>query len=409
MRNEGQIFVSMIIPVYNSEEYLPELWEGISKQRYSFFEIIFIDDGSSDGSSRLLQEYAKNDSRVVLIQKKNEGRNAARLDGVRCARGKYVAFVDSDDVIDECYLSNLVAPLMVNEEKWDVIIGGTRIYESGMSIKHLPEGEVSYNTLWKNMISLEGIGWTLWGKLYRKSCVNDLNDKYVLAEDLYSNWNICNNTLRYYYVPKDGYIYRIHNIKNYISDTGAIDVLIKIGNNMSNVLKNDKSFMLEYCIRTFYEIMTFVRGVLFYEKEGYEDIIIDSFTKWSEWVRRFLLGKYNFLEPFYRYYLSTYSILISEYIQFENRLKTEKSKKKYIYGAGIQAKKIASWMEQKGIQFEGFVVSKDAEKQKKIDHSHHISNVSEITSGIIIWGMKMTNIIEVIENVDIERFDVVYL
>lgn len=92
--------VSIIVPVYNTAEYLPQCLDSIIGQTLKDIEIICIDDGSADESPHILDSYAKKDKRIKVIHKKNEGRVAARNDGERAAAGVYIGYVDSDDWID---------------------------------------------------------------------------------------------------------------------------------------------------------------------------------------------------------------------------------------------------------------------------------------------------------------------
>ncbi len=92
--------VSVIVPVYNVEKFLQRCLDSISNQDFNNFECICIDDGSTDGSGKILDEYAKKDSRFIVIHKKNGGVSAARNEGLNCAKGEYVSFVDSDDWIE---------------------------------------------------------------------------------------------------------------------------------------------------------------------------------------------------------------------------------------------------------------------------------------------------------------------
>ncbi|MBR2735192.1 MAG: glycosyltransferase [Clostridia bacterium] len=95
----GDIKVSVIVPVYNTEKYLDECLESIENQTLREIEIICVNDGSKDGSQDVLERHARSDSRVKLINQENAGVAAARNHGLRAAKGDYVAFVDSDDVI----------------------------------------------------------------------------------------------------------------------------------------------------------------------------------------------------------------------------------------------------------------------------------------------------------------------
>lgn len=99
--------ISVIVPVYNTEDYLPRCIESILKQTYQNIEIILVDDGSTDASLHVCEKYAREDSRIVTIQQENKGNNAARKAGLAACTGEYITFVDSDDWIG----SNLVALL----------------------------------------------------------------------------------------------------------------------------------------------------------------------------------------------------------------------------------------------------------------------------------------------------------
>ena len=105
MRKE---LISVIIPGYNSEQYLKRCFDSVLLQTYSNFEIIFIDDGSTDGSKAIYDEYRiKNPKKFKAFYKKNGGLSSARNYGIEKARGRYLSFIDSDDFIDNNYLEYL--------------------------------------------------------------------------------------------------------------------------------------------------------------------------------------------------------------------------------------------------------------------------------------------------------------
>lgn len=91
--------ISVIVPVYNVEPYLRQCVDSILGQTFRDFELILVDDGSPDGCPAICDEYAKMDSRVKVIHKENGGLSSARNAGLDVAKGKYIAFVDSDDWI----------------------------------------------------------------------------------------------------------------------------------------------------------------------------------------------------------------------------------------------------------------------------------------------------------------------
>ena len=106
MENRGDVMFSIIIPVYNQREYLPYCIESLSNQTFQGFEAILIDDGSTDGSSKLCDEYAQKFPYIKVIHKKNEGVMYARRTGIQCARGRFLMFLDSDDELkSDCLIT----------------------------------------------------------------------------------------------------------------------------------------------------------------------------------------------------------------------------------------------------------------------------------------------------------------
>ena len=100
--------VSVIVPVYQVEAYLPRCLDSILAQTYDDFELILVNDGTKDNSPAIMEAYAQRDSRIKLIHKKNGGLSSARNAGLDIARGRYIAFVDSDDYIEPTLLADTV-------------------------------------------------------------------------------------------------------------------------------------------------------------------------------------------------------------------------------------------------------------------------------------------------------------
>ena len=95
------IKVSLILPVYNTGKYLRQCLESIENQTLKNFEVFCVDDGSTDDSVEIISEYVKKDSRFHLLEQKNAGGGAARNHGMEAAKGEYLAFLDSDDFIEQ--------------------------------------------------------------------------------------------------------------------------------------------------------------------------------------------------------------------------------------------------------------------------------------------------------------------
>lgn len=116
--------ISCIIPIYNREQFLSKCINSILSQTFCDFELILVDDGSTDGSLQICQEYANKDSRIKVIHKKNGGVSSARNAGIEIAQGEYITFVDSDDWID----SNMYEEMLKTTEKvqCDLIMCGMK-------------------------------------------------------------------------------------------------------------------------------------------------------------------------------------------------------------------------------------------------------------------------------------------
>ncbi len=101
------IFISVIIPAYNVEKYISRCLESVIAQAYSNFEAIVINDGSTDGTLEVIQEFVQKDSRLKLINQENKGLSGARNEGLKIAKGQYVTFIDSDDWVHYDYLKSM--------------------------------------------------------------------------------------------------------------------------------------------------------------------------------------------------------------------------------------------------------------------------------------------------------------
>lgn len=102
--------VSIIIPIYNTAKYLKPCLNSVINQSYHNLEIILVDDGSTDNSGKIADEFAKKDHRIKVVHQKNQGQSAARNHGLKLATGRFISFIDSDDKVDPDFISKLLAP-----------------------------------------------------------------------------------------------------------------------------------------------------------------------------------------------------------------------------------------------------------------------------------------------------------
>ena len=106
--------LSVIVPVYNVQKYLDQCVESVLKQTYTDFEVILVDDGSTDNSGKMCDDWAQKDDRIKVVHQKNQGLSGARNTGIDTSEGEYLVFVDSDDLIAENMFSTLM-PMMTDE------------------------------------------------------------------------------------------------------------------------------------------------------------------------------------------------------------------------------------------------------------------------------------------------------
>lgn len=181
---ENSDLISVIVPVYNVEEYLKKCLESILKQTYSNLEIILIDDGSEDRCGEICEEYKKKDNRIKVIHKANEGLSEARNTGIMNATGQYITFVDSDDYIDNCYVE-LLYNILISYSA-DISIVSHRILYKKRCIDKSTNEEFCADPklILEKILYDDGIDISAWGKLYKSELFNNIKfPKGRLYED----------------------------------------------------------------------------------------------------------------------------------------------------------------------------------------------------------------------------------
>ena len=164
--------ISIIVPVYNIEKYLPRCIDSILDQTYKNWEAIFVNDGSTDNSLKILEEYKKRDERIKIIDKKNAGSGAARNDGIENSRGEYVAFLDSDDWYEKNFLEKLYNNLTENNS--DVAMCNPKMTYDDISknkkINTYFFNEIELNKTPEKILGILAMP-VVWNKLYKKDII----------------------------------------------------------------------------------------------------------------------------------------------------------------------------------------------------------------------------------------------
>ena len=186
------VLVSIIIPVYNIENYLPICIESIVTQSYNNLQVIIVDDGSIDNTAEIARLYAEKDDRIVLIQQRNSGVSSARNHGLKKAEGEYVMFVDGDDWIDRNTVEDMLS--VVRKYNLDVVRCGF-VFEDinsnnrRVSCNKKPLSLIHGEEILRVFLRGYGVYASVCGGLYKRSFIDKYNFSFetgvVIGEDGY--------------------------------------------------------------------------------------------------------------------------------------------------------------------------------------------------------------------------------
>lgn len=218
--NGGQELVSVIVPVFNVEKYVEKCVNTILNQTYKNLEIILIDDGSTDSSGKICDEYAEKDERITVIHKENGGLSSARNAGLSIVTGGYITYIDSDDYVSKEYVEVLYQNLRDNNA--DIAIGSFRyVYEGDTDVEIELKEMCGPVLIWNNeetlyhMLLQRNITTSAWGVLSRREYWSDVKfPKGKLFEDMGTSYKIYAkankvvfvNQIIYYYMMRHGSI-----------------------------------------------------------------------------------------------------------------------------------------------------------------------------------------------------------
>ena len=208
--------ISVIIPVYNTEKYLPRCLDCLARQSYRNLEIILVDDGSTDSSGRICDEYAERDSRARVIHQSNQGLWSARNTGQSASKGEYLIFPDADDYFHPDYITLLYKAITWRGIEWPMALCGiketTAINESFSDFNDPGITVLSQRQLIRGLL---GDNSTLygaqWNKLYRRTAaLFPINRNYLRNQDGDSNLRFYHTIDKVPYVDAPLYFYFRH-------------------------------------------------------------------------------------------------------------------------------------------------------------------------------------------------------
>lgn len=267
-----QIKISIIVPFYNSSGQIGSCIESILKQSFRNFELLLINDGSSDNSLEICKLYAKKDNRIKLYNQENKGAASARNLGIIKAEGEFIKFVDSDDEIPSDCLEKLIS-----KGPADIIISGFVTKWKNQTIDNIPKynvfhgnSEIIHFVSNLNIISCGAV----WNKLYKRSIIIQNQIQFPLTtedtgEDLLFNWHYyscCNSLIS---IPEIVYFYKENpnSLTHYKNETNLkfikrhlqlMSCLITISQYISkkykihSILKNYHNYFIDMILRRLY-------------------------------------------------------------------------------------------------------------------------------------------------------------
>ncbi len=207
--NKKLPLISVTVPIYNVEKYLPQCVESLFSQTYPNYELLLIDDGSPDNCPEICDEYALADDRVIVVHKNNGGLSDARNAGIELASGEYLSFVDSDDYVGEDFLESMYSALNTYDCELAICnitsVDGDekqneRFYQPFTELTLAQEHE-KYESLSRH---------SAWNKLYKRDIFDSIRyPKGKLYEDLYVYHYILDKVDRTVYTGKSSYYYRL--------------------------------------------------------------------------------------------------------------------------------------------------------------------------------------------------------
>ena len=286
--------ISVIVPVYNVENYLPYCIESIIKQTYKNIEIILINDGSTDNSLQLCNKYKKHDRRIKVIDQKNKGLSGARNSGINVATGDYFSFIDSDDFVAQDYLEYLLSMM---EQGVNITTCQSKIAhnynESNIVISQTGMGDEAISVHDYCVLAFNNVRYlSAWGKLYKRELFDTIRfPEGILNEDIFIMAELFDQTskigmgkeIKYYYVKRKDSITTARFNKR------KFDLIEANSHYTSEIIKRYPNLIA--CSKA-YEIharSSLIKQIPYKEKDEYKDYIsctISMARKYDSTIRK---------------------------------------------------------------------------------------------------------------------------
>ncbi len=206
----GKPLISVIVPIFNCEKYLEECLKSIQNQTFEDFEVICVNDGSTDNSLSIIQKFQKNDNRFKILNQENQGLTVSRNNGLDIALGQYISFIDGDDCISPDFLSRLLS--VQQETKADIVICNFVSAEKSMPFSTLTcKPCVFHNALIDYVKNYNMFAFNAWNKLFKREVIGKIRFPDLIYEDWLFNLFVFEQPVHFAYLNEKLYFYRITN------------------------------------------------------------------------------------------------------------------------------------------------------------------------------------------------------
>ncbi len=310
MISEYNKLISIIVPAYNVENFLPTCIESIILQTYSNFELIIVNDGSNDSSGEICNSFAKIDPRIKVVHQENKGLVKARQAGLQVASGKYVLYIDGDDYVEDNFCELLIKETYNFDA--DIVIGGyIRNYRGRMiKVKNiLDDGRYEnegINMIWEKMIFSgdffsHGISTYSWGKLFKREILIPIQmsipSNITIGEDAACVYPFISKTKRLVITSASNYHYVQHQssmLKSFSSVKSEIDKLSSLFTFMLNFFKEHIYFEKFYLqLKPYLLSQLMIRSGGFFKNNVGESLLLGNLVRLNEKIAIYNSGTFG--------------------------------------------------------------------------------------------------------------------
>ena len=293
--------ISVIVPVYNVEEYLEECLDSIQKQTYIDIEVILVNDGSTDRSKEICERYCEKDSRFKLVNQENKGLSGARNRGMSESKGEFISFVDSDDVIKEDMLEQLMKQM--TSEDIDIVECWNTNDKHELYLPSSKDAEIIFQGNGKEaLVSLckdNIVRLNAWAKLYRRQVI--LNFPFLedlFYEDVYGGIGILKHIRKMVKINYIGYYYRVRpgSIMNREFNLKNLD-LFTICDKVEQLYENDIELLPYIHRRLFHLVLMHVVDYHIFEGNSYKEKYVEYLNRYAKSSSRSFAMRAYHLSP----------------------------------------------------------------------------------------------------------------